>query len=394
MQTLQNFTGINNVQDREELKGTELTMASNVDIDISGTAGRRAGYAQASATQHANVWQASGGFVLATRGAAGDLVNVTANTVLLAALGNTRLWYCALPDGRTAYNNGVSKGIVNAAGTAATAWGVPIPAGVGAFADTAGNLVAGTYQYALTHTRLADGAESGPAYAAPVQIALGGLGLTALPVLAGHRTNVYLTSAGGKERFFAGSTVNAVFTFTGKNKDLALPCRTEFLTLPPAGKLLAFWRGRVLVAVGKVLFASRPHSWELFDLARDYKMFSANITLVQPVNGGIWVGTEQELAFLAGDAWDKLQREVKVNGPVVLGSGCTVPGGYLLKNDESGDRADGDCMVCIADGWLVGGTDKGELLPMTQDRYRTTATEVSSTFRFVAGIPQYIAAVQ
>jgi hypothetical protein len=391
MLNLQDFTGINNVLPPEELAASDLTVASNVDVDLAGRVSRRAGFAEASAVQHKNVWQAAA-FVLATRGAAGDLVNVTSNTVLLGALGHTRVWYETLPDGRTLFSNGVTQGVVNAAGSAVATWGVPIPAGLGAAVNAVGQLHPGKYQWAITHVRLVDGIEGGPAYSnAYVDVTTGGISLSGIPVPAGYRTNVYLTSQYGGARYLAGSTANGLFAFAGANKDLQLHCKTEFCQPAPAGKLLAFWRGRALVAVGKALFASRTHSWELFDLQRDFKPFSANITLVEPVDGGIWVGTEKELVFLAGDKWDSLVRVVKVTGRVVLGSGVKAPGEHVKLGKG---RAAGDCMVCIADGWLVAGLPDGSLAPLTLDRYRTAATEVAATFRVVDQVPQYVAVVQ
>lgn len=391
MLTLQDFSGINNVLPAEELAASDLTVASNVDIDLAGRVSRRSGFAEASALQHMNVWQADG-FVLATRGVAGDLVNVTANTVLVAGLGHTRMWYCNLPDGRTLYGNGVAQGVVNAAGSAVASWGVPIPAGVGAAVNAAGNLHPGKYQWAISHVRLADGIEGGPAYSnAYVDVTTGGVSLSGIPVPAGYRSNVYLTSQYGGARYLAGSTTTDLFSFTGGNKDLQLPCRTEFMQPAPAGKLLAFWRGRALVAVGKALFASSTHGWELFHLRRDFKHFSADITMVHPTDGGIWVGTAAELVFLAGQKWDDLVRVVKLTGRVVLGSGVPVPGEHVKLGKG---RAAGDCMVCIADGWLVAGLPDGSLAPLTLDRYRTSVTEVSAAFRVVDKVPQYIAVVQ
>jgi hypothetical protein len=390
MRSMQKFTGINNVLEAAELSDAELTVGLNIDVDQAGRARRRAGYASASATRHGNVWSAAG-FDLATRGAAGDLVNLDDDTVLVPALGHARVWYCNLPDGRTLYGNGTQQGIVS--GAAAQAWGVPVPATLGVAADTAGDLHPGKYQWALTHVRLSDGAESGPIYsgAGAIDVALGGISFTDLPVPAGYRTNVYLTSHYGGARFFAGSSTDGTFTFTSSNAQLQRRCPTDMLQPPPLGKLHAFWRGRTLVAVGNALFASRPNAWELFDLQRDFKHFSAPITLVQPAGSGIWLGTEKELVFLAGDSWDKLARIVKAAVPVVLGSGVHVPGEWLRVGDGVGE---GDCMVCIAGGYIVGGTAGGGLVPLSAGRYRTDVSEVAATFRVVNEIPQYIAVPQ
>jgi hypothetical protein len=388
MRTLKAYAGINNVAEARELTDKDLTVASNVDLDAAGRPKRRDGFAQNSALQHANVWRADG-FDVATRGPAGDLVNLTADTVLVAGLGHARVHYWNLPDGGTLYSNGTAQGILTASGAAP--WGVPIPATVGTALGIAGQLHAGRYQWSLTHVRTTDGAESGPLHdaAAAIDITTGGILLSGLPVLAGYRTNVYLTSHNGEERFLAGSTTVDSFMFTGKNSALQQRLLTDTLQPPPVGKHLAFWRGRALVAVGSALHASRPNSWELFDLRRDFKNFAKPITLVQPVQGGIWLGTENELSFLAGEKWDSLVRQVKVTGGVVPGSGVRVPGRYLP------DAPDGDGIVCIADGWLMAGTAAGALIPLTVGRYRTAAAEVSATFRLNGDdLPQYVAIEQ
>lgn len=391
MQTLQKFTGINNVLSPDNLAQGDLTVGRNIDLDLSAHAQRRTGFASASSAKHANLWEAPG-FTLATRGSSGDLANVTSDTVLAAALGHTpRVWYTNLPGGRVAYSNGTSKGIVAADGASVTPWGVPIPTGVGTAADAIGNLFPGDYQWCVTNVRLSDGAESGPAYSqGVVTVANGGVSLSSLPVLAGHKTNVYLTSHFGGERFFAGSTTDATFTFTGHNKDLVRRCLTEFLQPPPAGAiLLAFWRGRMLAAVGNVLYASTSHGWALFDMRRDFKQFSASITLVHPTDQGIWVGTAKELAFLQGETWDGLVRSPKMTGPVVLGSGAAVPGEHITTGQG---RSRGDCMVCICDNWLVAGDSDGTLIPMSVGTYQVAAaSEFTATFRVVDGIPQYLA---
>lgn len=380
------FAGINNVLPAQSLEPGELVTGSNIDVGLDQRIRRRAGFTQGSATVHKNLHQADG-FLLATRDTAGDLVNATSSAVLLAALGHTRLWYCNLPDGRTIYTNGTAAGVVSA--TARTAWGVPIPASVGTAANGTGALFAGKYQYSLTYRRTADGLEGAPAYAAPVDLT-SGLALSSLPTLAGHSINVYLTSHYGGQAYYAGNTTGATFAFTGANKSLVLPCRTDFLSPPPAGILPALWNGRVLLAVGPVLYASRHGQYELFDLRRDFKQFDSNITLVQPVADGIYLGTGKALAFLAGSTFDTLVYRKVMDGAVVLGSGVAVPGERINTGNGPGS---GQAMLCIADRVITAGFGGGQVVRMTQGRYVTPAAEVWATFRTVNDTPQYVASV-
>jgi hypothetical protein len=79
-------------------------------------------------------------------------------------------------------------------------------------------------------------------------------------------------------------------------------------------------------------------------------------------------------------------------GGVVLGSGVRLPGQHLRTGN--GGRAAGEAMACISNGWLVAGTADGTLIPLSTDRYRASASEVSAAFRLVDGVPQYVALVQ
>jgi len=390
MLKFESFTGINNVSPSHRLKNSELTVAANIDIGLRGELKRRSGYTQVLGTCHKNLWQADG-FMLATVDG-NDLVAIAPNgdrTTVQAALGPARVWYCNLPDGATAFSNGSINGLT--AGAAATAWGVADPASSGALTEVAGSLYPGTYMYSLTHVRLSDGRESAPLVSIPYNLTTGGITLTGLPTRAGHKTNVYLTSHNGDQALLAGSTTNSVFAFTAAHDTLVLPCRTDNLMPAPVGTVLAFWRGRALVAVGPTLYASLPGQWEMFDPRRDFKQFSADITAVQPTDEGMFIGTEKELAYLDGSEFDKLVYSRVVSGPVVLGSGVAVRGELIKQGDGMGD---GEAMICIADHGIVAGFSSGKVERLTEGVYSTSVTEVFATFRKVNDVPQYIAIPQ
>lgn len=387
------FTGINNVVPDYRIKKSELVTATNVDIGLDNEITRRAGYTEISDLCHKNLWQADG-YLLATTDS--DLVKAAGGvqTVLYPSIGVTRMWYVNLPNGKTAFSNGLINGITDGTAVGTTPWGVPTPPSIGTLTEVPGDLHPGDYQYQITYVRLLDGLEGGPEYSNPVPITQGGVVLTGLPVLTGYKINVYLTSLDGGTGYYAGSTTNGAFSFTGKNEQLVLPCRTEFLSPAPAGRLLAFWRGRTLVAKDNVLYASKTAQWEHFDLRRDFKQFSAPITLVQPVDGGIFVGTTEELAFLGGTEFDKLVYEQKVAGPVVLGSGVSIKAEQTAGDGNGGNKPQGSAMICIADGSIVTGYSSGNVTRTTQERYRTTVTEVAAMFRMNGDIPQYVAIPQ
>lgn len=389
MLTFEKFSGINNVQPEHRLTGADLIEARDVDIGLTGEITRRGGVTLSDDRCHKNLHPALG-FMLATVGSQLTAIHPDgARHVIHPALGPERVWYCNLPDGRTTFTNGLIQGVTD--GLSGTERSVPAPESLGG-ADTAfGALHPGQYRYHLTHMRLTDRLEGPAISSAPVAVEQGGLRLDGLPAREGYAINVYLSDQDGEGAYLAGTTTGGSFEYTDNNAALVLPCRTLGAQPFPVGTITAFWRGRVLVAQGATLWASRPAAPHLCDW-RDFKPFASRITAVQPVADGVYVGTDEDLVFLAGTSWDELAYVPTKRGPVVLGSGVEAPGHRIKIGDGTGS---GQAMLCIARGEVVAGFAGGQTSSLTGNRYRTTTKEVCATFRETHdGIPQYLAVPQ
>lgn len=388
MLTFDAFTGINNVLPEHRLTGSDLLGATDVDIGLTGEVSRRNGFTEAADTCHKNIHQADG-FMLSTTGS--ELVAIHPNGdrhVIHPALGPSRVWYCNLPDGRTTFTNGLIQGVTD--GLMGVERTIAAPESLGAPDTAFGDLSPGNYRYHLTYVRLADRIESPAASSEPITIDQGGLRLDGLPQRDGHAINVYLSGKDGEGAYLAGVANGASFEYTGNNAALVLPCRTLGARTFPVGTITAFWRGRVLTAVGDVLWAGRAMAQHLADW-RDFKPLGAAITAIQPVDDGIYVGTAKDLIFLGGTTWDALAFRATKRGPVVPGSGVAAPGEKLKFGEGTGS---GDAMLCIAGGEIVAGFNGGQTTSLTGNRYKTTVTEVCAAFREIEGIPQYIAVPQ
>lgn len=388
MLTFEGFTGINNVLPAHRLGKTDLTVARDVDIGLTGEIARRGGYVEVSDQCHKNLWQAQD-FMLATCGSVLTAIHPDgARHVIHPAFGPERVWYCNLPDGRATYTNGLIHGVTD--GITGAECSVPAPESLGVPDVAFGALHPGQYRYHLTHVRQSDRLE-GPAISSPpLTLDHGGLRLDGLPLRDGYATNVYLSGLDGEGAYLAGWTADGSFEYVGGNAALVLPCRTLGARAFPVGTITAFWRGRVLVATGDVLWASRPNAPHLADW-RDFKALGSPITAVQPVDDGVYVGTADDLIWLGGTSWDALVHMPTKRGPVVPGSGVAAPGDKIKLGDGSGA---GRAMMCIAGGEIVAGFNGGQTVSLTEQRYRVTATEVCATWREIGGIPQYLAVPQ
>ncbi len=390
MLTYESFTGVNNVLPEQRMGKGDLLRAGNVDIGLTGELSRREGFTSVSERCHKNLHEAAG-FKLATVDGVLTALHPDGSHIALdARLGPQRVWYCNLPDGRVTYSNGKVQGITDGRSWADRC--IPVPDLLGAVESCFGELHPGAYRYCLSYQRLADRLEGPPTQSAAFSVATGqGLRLDALPQRDGYEINVYLSGQDGEGMYWAGATQTASFEFAGNNAALVLPCRTLEARPFPMGTITAFWRGRVLVADGNVLWASRPMTTHLADW-RDFKPLPARITAIVPVEDGVYVGTDQDLVFLAGTEWSQLLYVPTKRGPVVLGSGIEAPGHRIKLGDGTGG---GQAMLCIAGGEIVAGFAGGQTSSLTANRYRSKAQEVCATFRDLgSGAPQYLAVPQ
>lgn len=306
MAEFKSFAGLRNDVQSERMEAGDLVTADNVNIDASGQLSRRDGRTLALAGDYHSLW------------AAGDLCLMIGGTTLYrVAPGYTTT---ALRTGLTAgakmayqpinervyYSNGRETGVIEAG--ASRSWGLAIPAHQGTATATAGSLEAGTYQWAVTYLR-DDGQESGTGLAGRIDLEEGGgIALSNLPVSDDPGATLlkvlYLSECNGSVLYEA-ATIDADAT-THTITDAvggANPLPTQHLSPPPAGQVLAYYKGYALVGTGSELYPSEPQAYELFDLRR-YIDMPGPITLLATVesaaSSGFVIALRDETGWISG----------------------------------------------------------------------------------------------
>ena len=131
----------------------------------------------------------------------------------------------------------------------------------------------------------------------------------------------------------------------------------------PTGRYLAYWRGRIVTARANVLRFSEALAYHVHDQRHGFVQMPQRITFVQPVDGGIWVGQVDHVAFLQGASLDTLELQARASKAPVPGSAINV------KAELLGDLAQGgsECAVWLAENGYVVGTAGGALVePMAK----------------------------
>jgi hypothetical protein len=115
----------------------------------------------------------------------------------------------------------------------------------------------------------------------------------------------------------------------------------------PLAKHIAFFAGRILLALGNALVWTEPFGWSYFDLARNYGAFDSDITMVKAVAGGVFVSSSTATYFLKGTdpkAWvqEKVAKYPSIEYTVAIdlfeGSevGFEEPGLYAIWSSTEG----------------------------------------------------------
>lgn len=364
------FAGLRNDVSSERMEPGDLVTADNVNIDSSGQLSRRDGRTLALAGDYHSLWS-EGDVCLMVGGTSLYRVQpgYTTETLRTGLTAGAKMAYCKV-DERVYYSNGRECGILE--NGSSRSWGIRIPASQGTATEVSGSLTAGTYQYAVTYLR-DDGQESGTGLAGRIDVGDdAGILFADLPVSADPSVVgkiLYLSAPNGTDLYERETLANADTSCTVTSAgDLSLPLQSQHLSPAPAGQLVAYWRGRLWVADGAILYYSEPHAYELFDL-RHYVEFPGPITLLAPIDeqtgGGLFIAASEQTGFLGGASPEEATYTPLLDYGAILGTLQYVEGTLFGDGDLGGRMVP---MWASTAGICVGLPD-GSVRNITEGRY-------------------------
>lgn len=383
------FDGIRNTVPDYRIGESDLSAATNVDIDDSKRVVRRGGFTQISASSAHSLFS-NGEFCLYVRGT--DLMvlrrDFTAG-VLLPGVSGERMACCGI-NGIAYLTDGTRAWVTDGEGIAQ--WGITPPNRQPGARSGDGLLPRGDYQYAVTFLRQ-DGEESGTGLSGAIN-AIGGIEFYDIPVSADpavSRKAIYLTTPGGKTLRRAMTIKNAdtVAIYSGDALNLGVTLNTQFKQHAPAGNHVATFNGRALVALQDFLLYSDAYRFQLFDPVRQSFQFDSRIRMVAPVLDGVFIGTETSLWYLAGD--DITQAQLTKTAPygAIPNTLAMVDGSMVL------DGLTGVVGIFASENGICAIGNGGFFKNLSLDRYvYQAAANGAATTRMRPGMNQYITALR
>ena len=333
---------------------TFLRDAVNVDISDTGRASMRPGLRKVTDAALTNLWQSPlHRDIFATLGDQWVKVDpATWSHQPLATIGEGQGSHLVL---NSAVLVAGPAGIFQYDGAAAQRFTLDVPSAPMVSPGT-GSLEPGTYGVAVAWLR---GATESPLSAVThcTVDASGALAVTLPMCLDSTVTHVrlYLTRQNGGELLRGEDyPINTAYVELPLLPKLGAPPPFQHKEPMPTGLYLAYWRGRLLTARANVLRFSEALAYHVHDPRHGFVQMPQRITFVHPVDGGIWVGQVDHVAFLAGTELGEMTLYRKTAKAPVPGS--TVA---LDAEDTDGLASNGSAVVAwlAENGFVLGSPD-------------------------------------
>lgn len=243
--------------------------------------------------------------------------------------------------------------------------GVPGGNFIGALTDAVGGLEGGRYGVAFSYCFEFPGREIEEGSLGPItflQVAAGGGIRVNFPVAPSDATHVriYRTESNGESLHLVSHIPTAITSYLLGRSMLGRNPTTRGTRRICGGHAIRHWKGRLLIARDNVLGFSMPMHVGLEDVRSGFVQFPARITFIEGVEGGVFIGQPNGVAFLAGarpDDW--VVRQVSAVAPVP-GSSAYVDA-YQIDADM---QITGKVAVWLStSGYAVGTADGAVIYP-------------------------------
>ncbi len=359
-----------------------LRAATNVDISDSGKLRRRDGYQLRHAGRAHSAWgndhvgfyaEGSDLYHLAVAGVTGGLQRTLIRSDLVPS---HPMSFCEA-GGTIYYTNGDVLGMVQGA---ARVDFTPRPLLTPVLSTTQGALSAGRYQVCITHLGPAGESASTAPQAIDVP-ANGGIRISDIPPAPpGCITLVYMTAANGEVFGRVAVGIASGVAEIVAPVPLGAQCQTLLLEPMPAGAIVRWCNGRLLVAVGSLLIYSEPFMPGLYRPSKNYIPFPKPITVLETCGSGVFVAADKTY-WLGGEITAAALAEV-------------LPYGGVLRSGGTDPSAPNTCFW-ISDRGLVYGAAHGTVRNVQEDQLALAGGAAGATvLREQDGQKHVLAAVQ
>lgn len=326
---ISSFKGLNNVLLPENTPGDYLKKAINIDLDKAGKISKRKGYIKKISGSITSLW-ASENSQLCYAVLNGDLVKLFPDysyTLIKVGVGSYKLSFEEV-DGVIYFSSVTTNGVL--IDDVFYSFGIEKNFLSPTISSTIGSLDAGTYQTNFTWV-YSNLRESGCSRASIISVGNNSGIQVEIPNNSDPNilyARIYCSTQNGNTLYFSGTANKGSNYLVTDTSNLVDPLRFFNIDKAPLGSIVKYYRGRLYIASGNILFYSEPFQYDQFRLDSNYFEFPSEILEVMPVEDGIWIGSDK-LYYLSGDNPDSFKRTTKEHIKIVEGTSTKFSGSYL-----------------------------------------------------------------
>lgn len=138
-----------------------------------------------------------------------------------------------------------------------------------------------------------------------------------------------------------------------------------FKSAPPPGQALEYYKGRLYIAQGAVLWFTDALALNRVDRRRNFLLFATPITLLMAVRNGLYVSDEEGTYFLPGDRSEAFTRIPVFPYPAIRGTAVRVDPNWIGKDGMSGGA-----ILWASTRGICLGLDGGQGKNLTERQYQ------------------------
>jgi hypothetical protein len=172
---------------------------------------------------------------------------------------------------------------------------------------------------------------------------------------------------------------------------LVNPGKTYKVPLP-AGQRIAYYKGVLFVAKGKVLYISDALC-DHYDVRTGFRVFTNDITMVRPVDTGIYVAD--------GETWFLVEKRAFADEPAefrkepVLEADTIPFTDVVMDGEYFGEGEEGDVAIWTSTDGICAGNNKGQVKVLTRDKYYMPPAGIgAAAIRIVNGQVHYLVTLE
>lgn len=252
----------------------------------------------------------------------------------------------------------------------------PTPSLPAVTASINGALAAGRYGVGVSFVGESESALSALEF---VDVPEGG-GLQFQFTSSSYARRIYRTGQNGDGLYLAAEIPGVLTSYMVGHGAVGRLSETRHLAPLPGGQFIRAWNGRVLVARGNELLFSEPMRYGLYSPREGFVQFAQRITMMEPVQSGVFVGTSTGVVFLQGTKPSEFVFNETSALPPFEGSGAVVPASVF--GGEVGASGNKVATWLAPNGFVIG-SSSGQVIEPQNGRIAIPPTGPTKARTFI-----------